>query len=171
MKTIYFKGTPCHTYGTLPAVGEKAHCFHLVSKDLTDVTCHEFKGHRVVLNIFPSLDTPVCAASVRRFNKEAAALDNTSVVCVSMDLPFAAQRFCTAEGIENVVVASAFRSPMFAQKYGLLIVDGPLAGLLARAVIVLDEELRVIYTQIVEEITNEPDYEAALSVLKNDTAK
>lgn len=166
MNTIYFKGTPCHTYGQLPEVGERAHCFYLVSKDLQDVTCHEFKGQRVVLNIFPSLDTAVCAMSVRRFNQEAASLPGTAVVCVSMDLPFAAQRFCTAEGIENLIVASAFRSPLFAQKYGVLMVDGPLAGLLARAVIVLDENLKVIYRELVSELTHEPDYEAALSVLK-----
>lgn len=166
MNTIYFKGIPCHTYGSLPAVGEKAHCFHLVSKDLSDITCHQFKGRRVVLNVFPSLDTPVCAASVRRFNVEAAKLENTSVICVSMDLPFAAQRFCTLEGIENVIAASAFRSPMFAQKYGLLIVDGPLAGLLARAVIILDENLKVTYCQLVNEISEEPDYEDVLAHLK-----
>lgn len=166
MNTIYFKGIPCHTYGSLPAVGEKAHCFHLVSKDLSDITCHQFKGRRVVLNVFPSLDTPVCAASVRRFNVEAAKLENTSVICVSMDLPFAAQRFCTLEGIENVIAASAFRSPMFAQKYGLLIVDGPLAGLLARAVIILDENLKVNYCQLVNEISDEPDYEDVLAHLK-----
>jgi len=165
MNTIYLKGTPCHTYGTIPEVGERAHCFHFVNKDLGEITCHHYKGRRVVLNVFPSLDTSVCAASVRRFNELAAGLENTSVLCVSMDLPFAAQRFCTAEGIENVTVASAFRSPMFAQKYGLLIVDGPMAGLLARAVIILDERLNVSYCQLVKEITNEPDYAAALAAL------
>lgn len=166
MNTIYFQGTPCHTYGKLPGVGERADCFQLVSKDLKDVTCNDFKGRRIVLNIFPSLDTAVCAMSVRRFNQEASSLPNTSVVCVSMDLPFAAQRFCTAEGIDNLVVTSAFRSPLFAQNYGVLMVDGPLAGLLARAVIVLDEDMKVLYCQLVDEITHEPDYEAALSVLK-----
>ncbi|MBO5054637.1 MAG: thiol peroxidase [Muribaculaceae bacterium] len=166
MNTIYFKGTPCHTYGQFPQVGEKAHCFHLVSKDLQDVTCHQYKGRRVILNIFPSLDTPVCAMSVRRFNQEAASIPDVSVLCVSADLPFAAQRFCSAEGINNVTVASAFRSPLFAQKYGVLMVDGPLAGLLARAVIVLDSDLHVIYAQLVNEVTTEPDYDAALSVLK-----
>ena len=120
----------------------------------------------MVLNVFPSLDTPVCAASVRRFNQEASSLENTVVLCVSMDLPFAAARFCTAEGLKDVVPASAFRSPMFAEKYGLELVDGPLAGLLARAVIVLDGDRKVIYRELVEEITNEPDYEAALSVLR-----
>ena len=120
----------------------------------------------MVLNVFPSLDTPVCATSVRKFNQMAAAMDNTAVVCVSMDLPFAGKRFCTTEGIDNVEVASAFRSPTFAQQYGLQIVDGPLAGLLARAVIVIDENQKVIFSDLVEEITNEPDYEGALSVLK-----
>lgn len=166
METIYFQGNPCHTYGTVPSVGEKAPCFHLVTKDLKDITCMEFRGKRVVLNVFPSLDTAVCAMSVRRFNQEAAALDNTVVICVSMDLPFAAARFCTAEGINNLVVASAFRSPMFAQKYGLQIVDGPLAGLLARAVLILDAEGKVIYRDLVSEITHEPDYAAALKMLK-----
>lgn len=166
METVYFKGTPCHTYGTIPAVGEKAPCFTLVKPDLIEIRCSDYRGKRVVLNIFPSLDTPVCAASVRRFNKEAAGLENTDVLCVSMDLPFASARFCTAEGIENVTIASAFRSPMFAEKFGLQIVDGPLAGLLARAVIVLDEDRKVIFSDLVEEITNEPDYEGALSVLR-----
>ena len=168
METIYFKGEPCHTYGSLPKVGEKAPCFTLVTPELKEVHCTDFKGRKVVLNIFPSLDTPVCATSVRRFNQEAAGIDNTAVICVSMDLPFAMGRFCTAEGIENVVVASAFRSPMFVQEYGLQIVDGPLAGLLARAVIVLDENHRVIFSDLVEEITHEPDYEGAVSVLKNE---
>ncbi len=166
METIYFKGTPCHTYGNIPAVGTKAPCFSLVSKDLSEIRCGDFAGKRVVLNVFPSLDTPVCAASVRRFNQEAGKLENTAVICVSMDLPFAQGRFCSAEGIENVVVASAFRSPTFSQQYGLQLVDGPLAGLLARAVLVLDEDHKVIFSDLVGEITEEPDYEAALSVLK-----
>ena len=166
METVYFKGTPCHTYGEIPAVGDKAPCFNLVTKDLAEIRCTDFKDKRVVLNVFPSLDTDGCAASVRRFNQEAARLDNTVVVCVSMDLPFAAQRFCSANGIEDVVVASAFRSPMFGQKYGLQLVDGPLAGLLARAVIVLDENHTVIYADLVDEITHEPKYDEALAVLK-----
>lgn len=167
METIYFKGIPCHTYGNIPVAGEKAPCYNLVTKDLKEIQCSDFEGKRVVLNIFPSLDTAVCAASVRRFNVEAAKMKDTVVICVSMDLPFAAQRFCTTEGINNVEVASAFRSPMFAQKYGVLMVDGPLAGLLARAVIVLDKDRTVLYSQLVEEITNEPDYEGALSVLRS----
>lgn len=166
METVYFNGTPCHTYGDIPAVGTQAPAFALAGKDLNDVRLSDYDGKRVVLNVFPSLDTPVCAASVRRFNQEAAGLDNTAVVCVSMDLPFAMGRFCSAEGIDNVVVASAFRSPMFAQEYGLQIVDGPLAGLLARAVLVLDENHKVIFSDLVEEITHEPDYKGAISVLK-----
>lgn len=166
METVFFNGTPCHTYGNIPAVGTKAPAFNLVSKDLTDVNLSDFEGKRVVLNVFPSLDTPVCAASVRRFNQEAANMKDVAVVCVSMDLPFAEGRFCSANGIENVTVTSAFRSPTFAQNYGLQIVDGPLAGLLARAVIVIDENHNVIYSDLVEEITKEPDYEGALSVLK-----
>ena len=166
METVYFQGTPCHTYGSMPAVGEKAPCFTLVDADLKEIRCNDFLGRKVVLNIFPSLDTPVCAASVRRFNKEAAAIPDVTVICVSMDLPFAAKRFCTAEGIDNVIVASAFRSPLFVQKYGLQLVDGPLAGLLARAVIIIDGDLKVIYEQLVDEITTEPDYRAALSMLK-----
>lgn len=166
METVYFKGTPCHTYGDVPGVGAKAACYNFVTPELKEISCNDFKGKRVVLNVFPSLDTPVCAASVRRFNQEASSLDNTVVLCVSMDLPFAAARFCTAEGLTDVVPASAFRSPMFAEKYGLELVDGPLAGLLARAVIILDGDRKVVYRELVDEITREPDYEAALSVLR-----
>lgn len=166
METIYFQGNPCHTYGNIPAVGTKAPCFNLVGSDLKDVRCSDFEGKRIILNIFPSLDTPVCATSVRRFNEEATKVDNTQVICVSMDLPFAQKRFCTAEGIDKLIVSSAFRSPTFAQQYGLQIVDGPLAGLLARAVIVMDENHNIIYSELVDEITREPDYKAALSVLK-----
>lgn len=166
METIYFNGTPCHTYGTVPAVGTEAPCYHLAGSDLRDVQCSDFAGRKVVLNIFPSLDTEVCARSVRRFNQEASALPDTTVICVSMDLPFAMNRFCTAEGIEGLVMASAFRSPLFSQEFGVQIVDGPLAGLLARAVIILDGDRKVIYRELVDEITHEPDYQAALNVLK-----
>ncbi|MBO4978668.1 MAG: thiol peroxidase [Muribaculaceae bacterium] len=165
METIYFQGNPCHTYGMIPAVGTAAPCFKLVRRDLKEISCADYKGKRVVLNVFPSLDTDVCAASVRRFNQEAANLKDTEIICVSMDLPFAANRFCTANGIDKVTVASAFRSPEFAQNYGLQIVDGPLAGLLARAVIVIDENGKVIFSDLVEEITHEPDYKGALDVL------
>lgn len=166
METIYFKGTPCHTYGVMPSVGQEAPCFHLSGPDLSAVTCTDFKGQRIVLNIFPSLDTEVCARSVRRFNEEASGLPDTTVICVSMDLPFAMSRFCTLEGIKNVVFGSAFRSPLFGQKYGVQLCDGPLAGLLARAVIIIDTDRKIIYRELVDEITNEPDYEAALSVLR-----
>lgn len=166
METIYFKGQPCHTYGTLPFVDSPAPCFHLTGRDLSQVQCLDYKGKAVVLNIFPSLDTEICARSVRRFNEEAAKMKDTAVICVSMDLPFAMNRFCTTEGIENVTVASAFRSPLFAQKFGVMLCDGPLAGLLARAVIIIDPERRIAYRELVEEITEEPDYDAALSVLR-----
>jgi thiol peroxidase len=131
---------------------------------MKEIQCYDFLGKRVVLNIFPSLDTPVCAASVRRFNEEAAKLNNTVVICASMDLPFAEQRFCTANNIKDVIVASAFRST-FSQKYGLQLVDGTLAGLLARAIIILNEHREVIYTELVHEITDEPDYAAAIDAL------
>ena len=166
METIYFKGTPCHTYGVMPSVGQEAPCFHLSGPDLSAVTCTDFKGRRIVHNIFPSLDTEVCARSVRRFNEEASGLPDTTVICVSMDLPFAMSRFCTLEGIKDIVFGSAFRSPLFGQKYGVQLCDGPLAGLLARAVIIIDTDRKIIYRELVDEITNEPDYEAALSVLR-----
>lgn len=166
METVYFKGTPVHTCGDIPAVGTVAPDFTLVGNSLENVKLSDYKGKRVVLNIFPSLDTPVCAMSVRKFNKEAAALDNTQVVCISMDLPFAQGRFCSAEGIDRLVVASAFRDADFAKNYGLEMVDGPLAGLLARAVIIVDENGKVIYSDLVSEITDEPDYQGAVSVLR-----
>ena len=148
------------------SAGSDAPCFHLTGMNLGRVQCSDFKDKRVVLNIFPSLDTEVCARSVRKFNEEAASLSDTVVICVSMDLPFAMQRFCTANGIENVITASAFRSPLFGQKFGVQLVDGPLAGLLARAVIIIDRDRKIAYRELVQEITNEPDYKAALSVLK-----
>lgn len=166
METVFFQETPCHTYGTLPTVGTKAPDFHVVNADLQTVSLADYAGKRLVLNVFPSLDTPVCAMSVRRFNSEASKLDNVKILCVSMDLPFAQKRFCTAEGIDNLEVASAFRSADFVQNYGLKLVDGPLEGLLARAVLIVDENGNVIFRDLVDEITHEPDYEAALSVLK-----
>jgi thiol peroxidase len=166
METIYFKDAPMHTYGFLPAVGETAPDFQLTGMDLSKISLESFPGKKIVLNIFPSLDTEVCAMSVRRFNKEAASLDSTAVLCISMDLPFAMSRFCAANGIEGVTMASAFRSPTFSQKYGVQIVDGPLNGLLARAVIIIDKDHKVVYRELVHQVTNEPDYAAALSVLK-----
>lgn len=168
MQTIKFKGSPCHTYGTIPTIGEKAPCYTLVDPDLKEIHCSDHRGKRVVMNIFPSLDTSVCALSVRRFNEFAAGLANTVVLCISMDLPFAAKRFCVAEGIKGVTFGSAFRSPILGEKYGLKIVDGVLAGLLARAVIILDENRNVIYTQLVDEISNEPDYDSAIAALQSD---
>ncbi|MDE6277860.1 MAG: thiol peroxidase [Muribaculaceae bacterium] len=166
METIYFNGQPCHTYGEVPVVGSKAPDFKLIGKDLNEISLDDFKGKTVVLNVFPSLDTPVCAASVRRFNQEASKLKDTVVVCVSMDLPFAMSRFCTTEGLDNVVVASAFRSPKFAQEYGLQLVDGPLEGLLARCVLIIDKDGKVEFRDLVNEITMEPDYDAAIRVLE-----
>lgn len=166
MQTVYFQNIPVEVYGEMPQVGSVAPEFELTNVDLQAVDLSKYKGKRLVLNIFPSLDTGVCAMSVRRFNKDAASYDNTAVLCVSMDLPFAAKRFCTAEGIDGVEVASAFRHPEFGQKYGVAMVDGPLKGLLARAVVVIDENGKVIYRQLVDQITDEPDYEGVACVLK-----
>jgi len=165
MAEFMLKGNTFHTSGDLPAVGTSAPAFTLTGTDLSDVTLESFAGKRVVLNIFPSLDTAVCAASVRRFNEEAAKLDNTVVVCASMDLPFAHGRFCTAEGIEGVVSASDFRTGDFGRAYGVRIVDGPLAGLNARSVVVVDQSGKVIFSQLNAETVEEPDYQAALAVL------
>lgn len=164
MANTAFQGTPVQTIGDLPAVGSQAPAFTLTDTGLADVTSESLAGRRVVLNIFPSVDTGVCAASVRRFNELAAGLENTTVVCVSADLPFAMGRFCGAEGIDNVVAGSVFRSD-FGSDYGVTQIDGPLAGLLARSVVVLDESGKVAYTQVVPEITTEPDYDAAIAVL------
>ena len=165
METVFFKGIECHTGGTLPKVGDIAPEFNLVTPELVDVTNMSYPGKRIVLNIFPSLDTPVCAASVRRFNEEASKLKDVVVLCVSMDLPFASARFCEVNGLKNVVPASAFRSPLFAENYGVQLVDGPLAGLLTRAVIVIDRDNRVEFVDLVDEITHEPDYARAVEVL------
>jgi thiol peroxidase len=166
MAKITFKGNPAETAGTLPAVGSAAPDFKLTKSDLSDASLKDYRGKKVVLNIFPSLDTPVCAASVRRFNAEASKLDNTVVLCISRDLPFAQSRFCAAEGLNNVVTASEYRNSSFSDAYGVRIQDGPLAGLLSRAVVVIDEQGKVKYAQQVPEIVNEPDYAAALAVLK-----
>lgn len=166
LETVYFQGSPVHTCGLTPKSGDTAPNFTLIGMDLKPFTFADLGKKTVVLNVFPSLDTPVCSASVRRFNKDAADMKDTAVVCVSMDLPFAATRFCSANDIKNVCFGSAFRSPEFGQQYGLTIVDGPLAGLLARAVIILDENRKVIYSELVNEITNEPNYDAALEALK-----
>ena len=166
MSQVTLKGSPVNTIGNLPEVGTKAPDFSLVGTTLSDVKNTDFQGKRLVLNIFPSLDTATCAASVRRFNLEAAKLTDTAVVCISKDLPFAHGRFCAAEGIENVVSASEFRGNAFAKAYGVMITDSPLQGLLARAVVVLDKDGTVLHTQLVPEITEEPDYQSALDALK-----
>lgn len=167
VKEIKLKGNPIHISGNLPANGSAAPDFVLTKTDMSDVSLKDFKGKKIVLNIFPSVDTPVCALSVKKFNEEASKLQNTVVLCVSEDLPFALSRFCGAEGIKNVVPVSDLRKRNFGKAYGLDIVDGPIAGLLARAVIVIDENGKVKYTQLVPEIAQEPDYAAALAALKN----
>jgi thiol peroxidase len=163
MSEITFKGSKVKTSGELPKVGAAALDFSLVKNDLSEVSLSDLKGKNIVLNIFPSLDTGVCAASVRRFNKEAASMPNTVILAVSADLPFASARFCTTEGIENVIPASVFRNPEFAKSYGVLMTDGPLKGLLARAVVVINSQGNVSYTELVPEIAQEPNYQAAIS--------
>ena len=164
MSQVTLKGNPVEVGGSFLQAGQAAPEFRLVAGDLSEKSLTDFAGKRKVLNIFPSVDTGVCAASVRKFNEKAASLANTAVLCVSQDLPFAQSRFCGAEGIENVVMLSAFRSP-FAQDYGVTLVGGSLAGLTARAVVVLNENNQVVYSQLVPEITEEPDYEAVLAAL------
>jgi thiol peroxidase len=165
MASITLKGIPINTSGDLPSVGTDAPSFAAVKSDLSECSLADLAGKRVVLNIFPSIDTGICAASTRRFNTEAGNLENTVVVCVSADLPFALGRFCGAEGLENVVPVSTFRNPEFETDYGVKIIDGPLASLLSRAVVVIDESGKVVYTEQVPEIAQEPNYEAALAVL------
>lgn len=165
MAQITLGGTPTNTSGNLPAEGSKLGAYEFTKHDMSPLDLSVLKGKKVVLNIFPSVDTGVCATSVRTFNQKATALDNTTVVCVSKDLPFALARFCGAEGIENVEVTSDFRVPQFAEDNGFLITDGAFAGLDARAVIVLDEEGKVLYTELVAEVGHEPDYDAAIAAL------
>ncbi|WP_320820984.1 thiol peroxidase [Thalassolituus sp.] len=164
MATVTLKGNPFETVGTLPAVGSVAPEFNLSAGDLSDLTSASLAGKRVVLNIFPSIDTPTCATSVRKFNEQAASLDNVAVVCVSADLPFALGRFCGAEGIDNVKVGSAFRSS-FGDDYGVNFATGPLTKLLSRSVVVLDTDGKVLHTEQVAETADEPNYSAALAVL------
>ncbi len=164
MAKITLKGNPVETVGDLPKIGSKAPNFTLVKSDLSEVSLADYAGRTVILNIFPSIDTPTCAMSVRKFNKEAAEQENLSVLCVSADLPFAAGRFCGAEGIENVATGSSFRSS-FGQDYGVTIKSGPLAGLLSRAVVVIDPQGEIAYTEQVQETADEPDYDSALAAL------
>jgi len=165
MTTVTFQGNSLHVDGTFPATGSAAPAFSLIGKDLNTVALANFSGQRKVLNIFPSIDTGVCAASVRRFNELAASLSNTVVLCISADLPFAQSRFCGAEGLEKVVTLSTFRSPGFLTDYGVAIAEGALAGLAARAVLVLDADNRIVHAERVSELTNEPDYAAAIAAL------
>lgn len=164
MAQVTLRGNPFNTSGELPAVGSEAPSYSVVGSDLSEISSESLSGKRVVLNIFPSIDTPTCAASVRAFNERAAGLDDTVVLCVSEDLPFAGGRFCGAEGIEHATTGSAFRSD-FAEAYGVRLEEGPLSGLMARAVVVVDENGIVKYTQLVGEIADEPDYDAALAAL------
>ena len=165
MATVTLGGNPIHTSGELPQVGSKLVDFKLIKNDLSVATLADFAGKKLVLNIFPSIDTGTCATSVRKFNESASALENTTVLCISRDLPFAQKRFCGAEGLENVVNLSDFQTGAFGQNNGLEITDGPLAGLHSRAIIVLDENGTVTHTEQVGEIADEPNYEAALAVL------
>jgi thiol peroxidase len=165
MASITLGGNPIHTNGSLPQVGSKAIDFQLIKNDLSEATLADFTGIKLVLNIFPSIDTGTCATSVRTFNAKASALENTKVLCISRDLPFAQKRFCGAEGLENVVNLSDFKEGSFGKNYGLEIVDGPLAGLHSRVVIIIDENGDVKYAEQVGEIADEPNYDAALAAL------
>ena len=165
MATVTLKGDPIQTIGELPKVGDKEPDFNLTDTDLSIKTLSNFKGSRVILNIFPSVDTGTCAASVRAFNQEASELDNTKVLCISKDLPFAFARFCGAEGIDNVLTLSDFKDGNFGQNYSLTFVDGPLEGLLSRCVVVIDENGTILYTEQVQETVDEPNYKAALEAL------
>ncbi|MEG1616857.1 MAG: thiol peroxidase [Bacteroidales bacterium] len=165
MATVKLAGNPVNTKGNLPEKGKKAPNVKLVKQNLQEASLDDYAGKRIVMNIFPSLDTSVCAASVRKFNTMANEMDNTVVLAISKDLPFAMGRFCTTEGLENVVPLSAFRSEDFGKEYGVELVDGPLKGLLARSIVVLNENGEVIYEELVPEITEEPNYTAVLEVL------
>jgi thiol peroxidase len=165
MANVKFAGEAVETIGTLPQVGSVAPDFTLTKNDLSDAKLSDYRGKRVVLNIFPSLDTGVCAQSVRTFNKRASELDNTAVLCISADLPFAQARFCGAEGLDRVETLSTFRSPDFGKDYGCVLTSGALKGLMSRCVVVLDEEGKVLYTEQVAEMTNEPNYDAAIAAL------
>lgn len=166
MATVTFKGEPLNVGGSFPRIGEAAHSFMLVDKDLNDVSLSQFAGRRKILNIVPSLDTAVCAVSTRKFNEAASTLPNTVVIVISADLPFAQGRFCAVENLKNVVTLSTLRGRDFHKDYGVMITDYPLAGLTARAVVVLDENDKVLHSELVHEITSEPDYDAALTAAR-----
>jgi len=166
MAEVTLGGKPSNTVAELPSIGEKAPDFKLVKTDMSEVSLSDFNGRNVILNIFPSVDTEVCAMSVREFNEKAGSLENTVVLCVSKDLPFAQARFCGAEGIENAIPVSNFRNDSFAKEYGVELVDGAFKGLNARAVVIVSPDGKIIYNQLVPEIGNEPNYEEALSAVK-----
>lgn len=165
MAKITLKGNEINTSGVLPSVDSTAKDFKLVATDLTTKSLADFKGNKLILNIFPSVDTGTCAASVRNFNKIAAGINNTKVVCISRDLPFAQKRFCGAEGLENVIMLSDFKTGQFGKDYGLEILDGALAGLNSRCIVIIDENGKIIYTEQVSETTEEPNYEKALAII------
>lgn len=166
MTAITFQGNPINTVGAMPQVSNNAPDFSVTKADLSELNLSDLQGKRVILNIFPSLDTETCATSVRKFNEQASRLDNTVIVCVSIDSPFASGRFCATENIENVVTGSVFRHPEFGQDYGVTISDGPLKGVLSRAIVIIDEQGNVVHTEHVAEMTDEPDYDAALSFVR-----
>ena len=166
MAQITLQGNAINTIGNLPKVGEKAAEFNLVKNNLGEAKLNDYKGKKVILNIFPSIDTPVCAASVRKFNAELNNMQNTAVLCISRDLPFAQARFCGAEGLDNVITLSEMKGDKFSKTYGVQIVDGPMTGLMARSVVIIDEQGKVIYTELVPEIAQEPNYDKALAILK-----
>lgn len=165
-ETVICMGREAHTLGRMVEVGKAAPDFDAVNAKLKEVRLSDYKGKKIILNVFPSLDTSTCAVSVRQFNEQASGLDNTAVLCLSMDLPFAQSRFCTAEGIKNVTPLSVFRSHRFAKNYGLRLIDGPVEGLMARAVIVIDAKGIVRYTELVPNMSKEPNYNAALKAIK-----
>lgn len=165
MSQVTLKGNPVNTIGSLPEKGQVAPNFKLVKSDLSEAALSDFKGQKVVLNIFPSIDTGTCATSVRQFNEKVAGLENTVVLCISKDLPFAHGRFCGAEGIDQAITLSAFRDENFSKDYGVELIDGPLKGLTARSVVVLNEAGEVVHTELVGEIVDEPNYEAAIEAL------
>lgn len=165
MTIITLNGTPFHTIGTLPIVGTLAPPFTVTKTDLGEINLKNYLGKKIILNIFPSLDTPVCASTMRHFNELAKQYPNVLILCVSVDLPFAQKRFCMSEHLDNVQCVSVFRHPTFGKEYGVTIIDQPLAGLLSRAVVVLNEQGRVIYSEQVKELSNEPDYSAIAKVL------
>ena len=166
MSQILLKGQPINTIGKLPDIGSKAPDFTLTANDLKDISLKDFDNKTLILNIFPSIDTAVCATSVRKFNTQAQALPNTKVLCISADLPFAHARFCAGEGLDNVITLSDFRNKDFGINYGVKIIDSTLSGLLSRAIVIIDKTGKIIYTEQVSDIANEPDYEKVLNALK-----